>query len=81
MANEITNKEQQVQAAVLQGERRYMMDVIGKLVRWGVQMDQIVVEHEVTSIYLQAPTPALSAIHIALLADGDSYMGMNYTAA
>jgi hypothetical protein len=68
MAN--TNTEQQVEAVVFKGERRYMMDAIAMFVRWGVQMDQIVVENDITSIYVQAAKPAIKALHKALKAEG-----------
>jgi hypothetical protein len=70
MANEITSKEQQVIEAVFKGERRFMMDVIGKLVVWRVQIDEIVVEDNVTTIFVQAPRPRIRALDNALRNDG-----------
>jgi hypothetical protein len=76
MAN--TNTEQKVEAVVFKGERRYMTDAIAMFVRWGVQMDQIVVEDDVTHIYVQAPKQAIKALHKALKADGTTdYLGLN----
>jgi peptidyl-tRNA hydrolase len=69
---------QQLQAVVFKGERRYMMYAIGKLVEWRVQMHQIVVEDDVTHIYVQAPAQVVDAIHKAFKKENDDrHRGLN----
>lgn len=73
-----TKDEQAMQAVVIKGERFYMMGVIGKLIEWRTQFDQIVVEDGITSMYVQAPQAAVQALHKALKKDGQhDYMGVH----
>jgi hypothetical protein len=67
-----------VQAVVFQGQRSYMAFALSKFMQWGVKLDMIVVEDDVTSIYVQAAPAAIKALHSALGDDGCSdYMGMH----
>ena len=68
MAN--TNRERQVQQVVFKGQRSSMAYALSKFIAWGVQMDMIVTEVNVTSIYVQAPQAAMAALHKALVVDG-----------